>query len=144
MNNYIPLLYTVISSYPLITKAFELITVSQRSWHCSDIIMSAMGFQITGFSIVYSTVCWGTDQRKHQSSASLVFVCGVHRWPVNSPHKGTVTRKMFPFDDVIMIILVVGVLLCFVHVWYRMTLPKLNRVTLYSGTGAIMSREAAL
>ena len=27
---------------------------------------------------------------------------GIHRWPVNSPHKGTVTRKMFPFDDVIM------------------------------------------
>ena len=28
---------------------------------------------------------------------------GIHRWPVNSPHKGPVTRKMFPFDDVIMI-----------------------------------------
>ena len=27
---------------------------------------------------------------------------GVHRGPVNSPHKGPVTRKMFPFDDVIM------------------------------------------
>ena len=39
--------------------------------------------------------------RKHQSSASLVFVRGIHRWPVNSPHKGPVTRKMFPFDDVI-------------------------------------------
>ena len=26
---------------------------------------------------------------------------GFHRWPVNSPHKGPVTRKMFPFDDVI-------------------------------------------
>ena len=42
------------------------------------------------------------DQRKHQSSASLAFVRGIHRWPVNSPHKGPVTRKMFPFDDVIM------------------------------------------
>ena len=39
---------------------------------------------------------------KHQSSASLAFVRGIHRWPVNSPHKGPVTRKMFPFDDVIM------------------------------------------
>ena len=39
---------------------------------------------------------------KHQSSASLAFVLGIHRWPVNSPHKGPVTRKMFPFDDVIM------------------------------------------
>ena len=25
-----------------------------------------------------------------------------HRWPVDSPHKGSVTRKMFPFDDIIM------------------------------------------
>ena len=41
------------------------------------------------------------DQRKHQSSASLAFVWGIHRWPVNFPHKGPVTRKMFPFDDVI-------------------------------------------
>ena len=49
-------------------------------------------------SIVYS----GANQRKHQSSASLAFVRGIHRWPVNSPHKGAVTRKMFPFDDIIM------------------------------------------
>ena len=38
---------------------------------------------------------------KHQSSASLAFVRGIHRWPVNSPHKGSVTRKIIPFDDVI-------------------------------------------
>ena len=44
----------------------------------------------------------GADQKKHQSSASLAFVRGIHRWPVNSPHKGPVTRKMFPFGDVIM------------------------------------------
>ena len=44
----------------------------------------------------------GAYQRKHQRSASLAFVRGIHRWPVNSPHKGLVTRKMFPFDDVIM------------------------------------------
>ena len=42
------------------------------------------------------------DQSKHQSSASLAFVWGIHRGPVNSPHKWPVTRKMFPFDDVIM------------------------------------------
>ena len=47
----------------------------------------------------------GADQRKHQSSASLAFVRGIHRWPVNSPHKGPVTRKMFPFDDVIMVLI---------------------------------------
>ena len=27
---------------------------------------------------------------------------GIHRGPVNSPHKWLVTQKMFPFDDVIM------------------------------------------
>ena len=57
---------------------------------------------ITSVSIVYSTVCPGADERKHQSSASLAFVRGIHRWPVNSPHKGPVTPKMFPSDDVIM------------------------------------------
>ena len=44
----------------------------------------------------------GADQRKHQSSASLAFVRGIYRWPVNSPHKRRKTLKMFPFDDVIM------------------------------------------
>ena len=66
----------------------------------SDVIMSAMAYQITGVLIVYSTVC--SDQRKHQSSASLAFVRGIQRSPVNSLHKGPVTRKMFPFDGVIM------------------------------------------
>ena len=43
--------------------------------------------QNTGDSIVCSAVCSGADQRKHQSSASLVFLMGIHRWPMNSPHK---------------------------------------------------------
>ena len=68
----------------------------------SDVIMDAMESQITGLTIVYWTVYSGADQRKHQSSASLAFVRGIHRWPVNSPHKRTVTRRMFPFYDVIM------------------------------------------
>ena len=54
------------------------------------------------FTIVYSTVYSGANRKTHQSSASLAFVRGIHRWPVNSPHKWPVTRKMFPFDDVIM------------------------------------------
>ena len=66
--------------------------------------MSAMASQITSLAIVYSTVYAGAYQRKHKSSASLAFVRGNHRSPVNSPHKGPVTRKMFPFDDVIMIL----------------------------------------
>ena len=50
----------------------------------------------------HSTVYSDADQRKHQSSTSLAFVRGIHRGPVNSPHKWPVTRKMLPFDDVIM------------------------------------------
>ena len=60
----------------------------------SDVIMSTVMPQITA-AIVHSTVCSGADQRKHQSSASLAFVRGIHRWPANSPHKGPVTRKIF-------------------------------------------------
>ena len=70
-------------------------------WHYNYVIMSATVSQITGVSIVCLTVCSGTDQRKHQSSASRAFVKGIHRWPVDSPHKGPVTQKMFPFDDVV-------------------------------------------
>ena len=68
----------------------------------SDVIMSAIASQTTSLTIVYSTVYSGAYRRKHQSSASLAFVRGIHRSPVNSPHKGPVTQKMFPFDDVIM------------------------------------------
>ena len=50
--------------------------------HNRDVIMSAMASQITGASSVYSTVCSGADQRKDQTSASLAFVMGIHRWPV--------------------------------------------------------------
>ena len=61
----------------------------------SDIIMAS---HITGLSIVYSIPCSGAGQRKHRSSASLTFVRRIHRWPVNSPHKIPVTRKIIPFD----------------------------------------------
>ena len=70
--------------------------------HYSDVITSVMASQVTSVSIVYSVCCCsGTDQRKHQSSASLASVWGIHQWPVHSPHKGPVTRKMFPFDVII-------------------------------------------
>ena len=64
--------------------------------------MGAIASQITSLTIVYSTVYSDADQRKHQSAASPAFVRGIHRSPVNSPHKWPVTRKMFPFDDVFM------------------------------------------
>ena len=72
--------------------------------HDDDVTMSAMASQITSLTIVYSTVHSDPDQRKPQTSASLAFVREIHQGPVNSPHKWPVTRKMSPFDDVIMYI----------------------------------------
>ena len=95
----------------LITLWHHILSTSQYlciafvCFHYNDVIMGAMAYQITGVSIVYSAVCPGADQIKHQSSASLTFVSGIHRWPVNSPHRGSVTPKMFPFHDVIMLCL---------------------------------------
>ena len=77
-----------------------------KLYHYDDVIMGAMASQITSLMNVYSTVYSGADQRKHQSSASLAFVWGIHRGPVNSPHKWPVTWKMFPFDDVIMMFVI--------------------------------------
>ena len=77
---------------------------TQIRWakHYNDVIMGTITSRITGVSIVYSTACSAADERKHESSAALAFVRGIHRWPVNSPHNWPVTRKMVPFDDVIM------------------------------------------
>ena len=77
---------------------------SKQHWlrsghHYTDVTMSPMASKIASLAIVYSTVYLAADQRKHQSSMSMAFVRIIHR---NSPHKRPVTRKMFPFDDVIM------------------------------------------
>ena len=77
-------------------------SVRNLCWHYNDVIIGAIASQITSLAIVYSTVYSGLYHRKHQSSASLASVRGIHRWPVNSPHKWPVTRRMLPFDDVIM------------------------------------------
>ena len=66
-------------------------TITMVSVQCVSVVLT----------IVYSTLYSGADQRKHQSSVSLAFVRGIPWWPVNSPHKWPVTRKMFPFDVVI-------------------------------------------
>ena len=76
--------------------------------HYSDVTMGAVASQITSVSIVYSTVYPDACQRKPQSSVSLAFVRVIHRSPVNSPHKEPVTRTMFPFDDVIIMYLVIA------------------------------------
>ena len=68
------------------------------AWHYKDVIMSAVASQITSLTIVHSTV-YSRRRSNNQNSASLAFVRGIHRWPVNFPHKGPVMRKMFPFHD---------------------------------------------
>ena len=99
---------------------------SCQSLHYHDDIISARESQITSLTIVYWSVYSGADQRKHQSSAPLAFVSWIHRRPVISPHKGSVTRKIFPFD---IVTLKVGVccmrMLFFIHVWK-------NKSTLHS------------
>ena len=81
---------------------WKLWSLSKHYKHYNDVIMGTMVSQITSLTIVYSIIYSGADQKKKQSSTSLAFVRGIHRWPVNSPHKGPVTRKVFPFDDLIM------------------------------------------
>ena len=96
--------WTIDSLRCLITYVVSVIeaNIKGNTKHYDDVIMSTIASQITSLTIVYSTIYSGADQSKHQSSASLAFVWGIHRGPVNSPHKWPVTQKMFPFDDVIM------------------------------------------
>ena len=94
---------TRLSQYIWITLQNVRITSIHKNFdHYDDVMMESMASQITSLTIVYSTVYSGADQRKHQSSTSLAFVQGIHLGSLNSPHKWPVTRKVFPFDDVIM------------------------------------------
>ena len=72
-------------------------TAKSKFYHFIDVMMRAMASQITSLTIVYSTVYSRHSQTKHQSSVSLAFVRGIHRRPVNSPHKWSVMRKYFHF-----------------------------------------------
>ena len=96
--------FLVVSVVVLASFVVLQVSMTMSMTHYNDVIMTVMASQITGVSNVYSSVCSCTDQRRHQSSASLAFVRGIHRGPVNSPHKGPVRRKIFPFDDVIMLV----------------------------------------
>ena len=95
--------FKVNTVYTLIQVSLELIPCLDDQTviiHYDDVIMGAIASLIISLPIVYSTVYSDADQRKHQNSASPAFVRGIHRRPVNSPHRWPVTRKMFPFDDV--------------------------------------------
>ena len=112
-SRYVPIQWETVRHYIVTTSLIGwdhtwtdpwwwLVHCVMKVIHYNDIIMGTMASQITSLTFVYSTVYSGADQRHHQSSASLAFVWGIHRGPVNSPHKWPVTRKMFPFDGVIM------------------------------------------
>ena len=83
---------------------FELF--SRSPYHYSDvIILSAIGSQITGVSMVCSIFLFRCRPRKTSKLRATGLCGGIHWSPVNFPYKGSVTRKMFPFDGVIMIML---------------------------------------
>ena len=98
---------SLITIYCVIHITWFLMIHSFDTYHYNDVTMGAMASQITSLAIVYSTVYSNADERKHQSYASMAFVRGIHRWPVNSPHKLPVTRKMFPFDDIILCLIII-------------------------------------
>ena len=94
---------TAMANWMYLTAEMDDKCTKKFSFRHNDVIMGAMAFQTISLMVVYLTIFSDADPRKHQSSASLAFVRGIfHRWPVNSPHKWPVMRKMFPFDDVIM------------------------------------------
>ena len=111
-----PCYAVVLSSVHLAAFAVHIVILLLIFYHYIDVIMGTIASQVTSLTIDYSTVYSGADQRKHKSSASLAFVWGIHRRPVNSPHKWPVTRKMFPFDDVIMY--QTAQLICFISYLY--------------------------
>ena len=77
--------------WPLITRSSAARIVTRgllyQNVYYSDVIVGSMASQITSLTIVYWAVYSGADQAIHQSSASQVFVPGIHRWPINSRHK---------------------------------------------------------
>ena len=79
---------------------FHLVCIMYLKWSC--FCSNACNRKMLLLLVISLTVYSGAGQRKHQNSASLAFVREIHRWPVNSSHKWPVTRKMLPFDDVIM------------------------------------------
>ena len=108
--------------------SIKLNTIAADVWlfvpqgNYSDDIIKMITSQITGILIVCSTVCSGANQRKHGSSISWAFVREIHQWPVDCPHKGPVTWKMFPFDDVIMV--AVTVLIVFDEARHEVPAPS--------------------
>ena len=85
-----------------IINIFILKSHMKRSIHYNDAIMGRWRLKSPAGPVFTHPFIRAQTKEKHQSSALLAFVWGIHPGPANSPHKWPVTRKMFPFDDVIM------------------------------------------
>ena len=93
----LPYLYNGISYAWNVSEANKVDrdAVAQASSHYGDVIMTRIASQITSLTVVYSIVYSGADQRKHQSSASLAFVQGIHRDRWIPRTKGQLRGKCF-------------------------------------------------
>ena len=87
-------LYTSAKQWREIVERDNFVYVTSKL-HYADVIISTIASEITILTIVCSNVYSGVDQRKHQNSASLASVREIHQWPVDSSHRGPVTRKYF-------------------------------------------------
>ena len=106
-----------------------VIKSNSRMWkiyqtHYGDVILSAMAFQFTGVQIVCSTVCSGADKENNKAPRH----CPLWGNPLT---KGTVTRKMFPFDRIIMLCVfdyfeISGNLLPAIKWYFIHSIPLLN------------------
>ena len=104
-----------------------------RSWtrallfcltHKLQLYMLCMQYSIKSIPWVTELFFWCVDQRKDESSASLPFVGAIQQSPINSPHKGPVTRKMFPFYDVIMVTLIWEVMVGLIWIPQRLRVVR--------------------
>ena len=103
---------TTILEFPLYIKTRLLPFILLVTLHYCDVIMGSMAYLTTSLTSAYSTVHSGADQRKHQSSASLAFVRGIHR----SPAQMASNAENFPPDDDIMCDAKFGLLIRVCHV----------------------------
>ena len=95
-----PLLSMSINVRTQVRRDILMKWLDARLWHDMPYIKHHMVVSFLRFAVL--TLRWCHNQRKHQISTSLAFVRGIHRSPVNSPHKWPVTCKMFPLNDAIM------------------------------------------
>ena len=93
-----------------------------------DMILKWARWRITSpASRLFTQRCIQAQIKENINALSLAFVRGIHRWPVNSPHKWPVMQKMFPFDDVIMATCLIGFRYLF-HKWFNNMQYELNPI----------------